>query len=57
MIIFFLDAFKERNIYIVNVPAYMTKYYQSIDLMENRYIKRVFEVNSTNGTLIRYYLC
>ena len=31
-----LDAFKEANICIVNVPANMAKFYQPLDLMVNR---------------------
>ena len=35
-----LDAFKEENICIVNVPANMTKFYQPLDLTVNGYAKR-----------------
>ena len=35
-----LDAFKEAEISIVNVPANMTKYYQPLDLTVNGYAKR-----------------
>ena len=35
-----LDAFKEADICIVNVPANMTKYYQPLDLTVNGYAKR-----------------
>ena len=35
-----LDAFKEENICIVNVPANRTKFYQPLDLTVNGYAKR-----------------
>ena len=35
-----LDAFKEADVCIVNVPANMTKYYQPLDLTVNGYAKR-----------------
>ena len=35
-----LEAFKEANVCIVNVPANMTKFYQPLDLMVNGYAKR-----------------
>ena len=38
-----LDAFKEANICIVNVPANMTKFYQPIDLTSNGYCKRLLK--------------
>ena len=34
-----VDAFKEANICIVNVPANMTKFYQPLDLTVNGYCK------------------
>ena len=35
-----VDAFKEADIFIVNVPANMTRYYQPLDLTVNGYAKR-----------------
>ena len=35
-----LEAFKEANVCIVNVPANMTKFYQPLDLTVNGYAKR-----------------
>ena len=49
-----LDTFKEVNIWIVSVPANVTKYYQPLDLAVNGYAKYFLNVNSMNGTLIRY---
>ena len=37
-----LDAFKEENICIVNVPANMTKFYQPLDGYAKRFLKRKF---------------
>lgn len=38
-----LDAFKEANICIVNIPVNMTKNYQPLDLTINGYAKRFFK--------------
>ena len=35
-----LEAFKEANVCIINVPANMTKFYQPLDLTVNGYAKR-----------------
>ena len=35
-----LEAFKEANVWIVNVPANMTRYHQPLDLTVNGYGKR-----------------
>ena len=34
-----LNAYEEVNILIINVPANMTKFYQSLDLTVNGYAK------------------
>ena len=38
-----LNAYKEANILIINVPANMTKYYQPLDLAVIEYAKRFLE--------------
>lgn len=49
-----IDAFKEVSIWIVSVPANMTKYYQPLDLAVHVYTKHFLNINSPNGTLMRY---
>ena len=51
MTIAVLDAFKEADICIVNVPANMTKYYQPLDLTVNGYAKRYLKRKLSSGIL------
>ena len=44
-----LDAFKEGNICIANVPANMLKFYQPVILTVSGYCKDFSNVNLTNG--------
>lgn len=36
-----VKKYQDNNIFIVNVPKNMTKYYQPLDLTVNRYCKKI----------------
>lgn len=60
-----LDVFKEAGIYIVNVPANMTKFYQLLDLTINgcakQFLKPKYKLQLTKhkpthaGWLVEFY--
>ena len=53
-----LNAYEEANIFIINVPANMTKYYQPLDLTVNGYAKRFLKSKFTEwySSQVRVYL-
>ena len=53
-----LNAYEEANILIINFPANMTKYYQSLDLTVNGYTKRFLKSKFTEwySSQVRAYL-